>query len=68
LGNGGLIYVCDIILTRHDGSLHEYNMKTFSYNKKDLAWGIESNAICVTAIVSLLGFPETERLGKGKVT
>ena len=25
-------------------------IKTFSYNKKDLAWGIESNAMCVTAI------------------
>jgi hypothetical protein len=25
-------------------------IKTFSYNKKDLACGIESNAMCVTAI------------------
>ena len=24
--------------------------KAFSYNKKDLAWGIESSAMCVTAI------------------
>ena len=29
-------------------------IKTFSYNKKDLAWGIESNAICTEAIRLLL--------------
>jgi hypothetical protein len=25
-------------------------IKTFSYNKKDLAWGIESNAMCMTGM------------------
>jgi hypothetical protein len=52
------IFKCDA--TGWEGCLssdyHSYieMIKTFSYNMKDLAWGIESSAICITVIILLL--------------